>query len=67
MAARSKVWVCGHWLAGILDSNPAGGMDVCLLRVLCIVRYRSLSQADHLCRGVLPNVVCLSVIVKPGQ
>jgi hypothetical protein len=30
-AARSKVWVCGHSLAGIVGSNPAGGMDVCLL------------------------------------
>ena len=23
---------------GISDSNPAGGMDVCLLRKLCVVR-----------------------------
>jgi len=27
----SKVWVCGHLLAGIVDSYPADGMDVCLL------------------------------------
>jgi hypothetical protein len=27
----SKVWVCGRWLAGIVGSNPTGGMDVCLL------------------------------------
>jgi hypothetical protein len=31
VAARSKVWVCGRWLGGIVGSNPAGGMDVCLL------------------------------------
>jgi hypothetical protein len=31
LAARSKAWVCGHSLAGIAGSNPAGGMDVCLL------------------------------------
>jgi hypothetical protein len=31
VAARSKVWVCGHWIAGIVGSNPAGGMEVCLL------------------------------------
>ena len=31
VAARSKAWVCGRWLAGIAGSNPAGGMDVCLL------------------------------------
>ena len=31
VAARSKAWVCGRWLAGIAGSNRAGGMDVCLL------------------------------------
>jgi hypothetical protein len=29
VAARSKPWVCGRSLAGIVGSNPAGGMDVC--------------------------------------
>ena len=33
-----KAWVCDGSFAGILGSNPAGGMDVCLLRVLCVVR-----------------------------
>jgi len=31
VAARSKVWVYGRLLAGIVASSPAGGMDVCLL------------------------------------
>ena len=31
VAARSKAWDCGHSFAGIVGSNPAGGMDVCLL------------------------------------
>jgi len=31
VAALSKVWVCGLSLTGIVDSNPVGGMDVCLL------------------------------------
>jgi len=31
VAARSKAWVCGPSLAGIAGSNPAGGMDACLL------------------------------------
>jgi hypothetical protein len=26
-----KAWVCGHSHAKIVGSNPAGGMDVCLL------------------------------------
>jgi hypothetical protein len=31
MAARSKTCVCGRSLARIAVSNPAGGMDVCLM------------------------------------
>jgi hypothetical protein len=38
VAARAKVWVCGASLAAIAVSNPAVGMDVCLLWVLCVVR-----------------------------
>ena len=64
VAARSKAWVCGRSLAGIVGSNPAGRLDVCLLLVLCVVRERSLRLAYHLSRGVLPSVVCMSVIMK---
>jgi len=35
---RSKPWFCSRSLFGIAGSNPAGDMDVCLLRVLCVVR-----------------------------
>ena len=28
---ESKAWVCGRSLTGIAGSNPAGGMDGCLL------------------------------------
>ena len=38
VAARSKAWVCSSLLVGIAGSNPAEGMDVCLVRVLCVVR-----------------------------
>jgi hypothetical protein len=31
VTALSKAWVYGRSLAGITGSNPAGGMDVCLL------------------------------------
>ena len=31
VVTQSKVWVCGCSLAGILGSNPARGMNVCLL------------------------------------
>jgi hypothetical protein len=48
----------------LLGSNPVGDMDVYLLGVLCVVRYRSLRRADHWSRGVIPSVVCLSVIAE---
>ena len=38
VAALSKACVCGRSLAGFVSSNPAGGMCVCLLWVLCVVR-----------------------------
>jgi hypothetical protein len=45
VAARSKAWVCSRSLAGIVGSNPAGGLDIFLLW-MCFVRQRSLLQAD---------------------
>jgi hypothetical protein len=43
VAARTKAWVCGRSLAGIVGSNPAGAIDVffcewCVLsgRGLCV-------------------------------
>ena len=38
MAAWPKIWVRGRFLFGIAGSKPAGGMDVCLFCVLCVVR-----------------------------
>jgi len=38
VAAQSKVWACSCSIAGIVGLNPAGGMDVCLLCMLCVVR-----------------------------
>jgi hypothetical protein len=40
--ARSKAYVYGRSPAAIVGSNPTGGMDVCLLYVLCVVGWRSL-------------------------
>ena len=65
VVVRSMPWVCGRSLPGIVGSNPAGGMDVYLLWVLCVVRYRVLRQADHKTRAAPPIMVCLSVIRKP--
>jgi len=60
VAPLSKTCVYGLSLAGIAGSNPTGGIDFCLLRVLCAVRSRSLRRFDHSYRGVLPSVVCLT-------
>ena len=35
VAARSKAWVCGRSLTGIVGSNSAGGMDVSFVSVVC--------------------------------
>ena len=58
----SKVRVCGRSLSGTAGPNLAAGMDVSLVSVVCCQVVR---QADHSSRGVLPNVVCLSVIMNP--
>jgi len=67
VAARFKAWVYGRSRFGIVVSNPTTeDMNVCLLRVLCAVRYRCRRRADHSFRGTLLSAVCLSVFVKTG-
>jgi len=39
VAARSRAWVCGRSLAGMVVSKPAGGMDVCVLYVCMLCVY----------------------------
>jgi hypothetical protein len=49
VAARSKAYVCGRLVAGVSGSNPAQGMDVCLL---CL--YVVLSRVGRgLCDGLI--------------
>jgi hypothetical protein len=45
VAARSKAWACGRLLPGTAYSNPAGGMDVCV--VCCTIRTNSKSQDNR--------------------
>ena len=55
VAAQSKAWVCGHSLAGIGSSNPAGvWMSVSCTNRFCVFSGR---WANHSSRGVLPIVV----------
>jgi hypothetical protein len=35
VAAPPKAWVCGNSLAVTAASNPAAGMDICLLSLVC--------------------------------
>jgi len=42
-------------------------MEVCLLWMLCVVRWRSLLRADHSSRSVLPTVVCLWLWILDNQ
>ena len=47
MAARSKVWVCGLSLAGIVGLNSAGAMNICC--EYCVLSGRGL------CDGLITN------------
>ena len=53
VAARSKAWVCGCSLAGIVGSNPAGGIDVC-----CECRVLSGGGGFHSTRSPTECGVC---------
>jgi hypothetical protein len=48
-------------LLGLRVRIPPGGMDVCLLRLLCVLSLSSVRRADHSSRGIVPSVVSLSV------
>jgi hypothetical protein len=54
------VWGCGRLPPQIVGSNPAEGMEVCLLWSFCVVRHRAQRRAGHSSRGVAPSVVCLT-------
>ena len=42
VAARSKAWVCSSWLAGIVGSNTAGDVNVCVCCDCCVLSGRGL-------------------------
>ena len=58
----------GRSFTGIAVSNTATDwMSVCLLLSVAFCQVQVSTSADHSSRGVLLSVVCLSVIVTPGQ
>jgi len=60
VSAQYKAWVCGRSLYGTAISNPLSHVNVvcCAGRGLCVL-------ADHSSRGVLENLMRLSVVLKP--
>jgi hypothetical protein len=48
--ALSKAWVCGRSPAAFVRSNPTRDMYVCLLWVLCVVRYGLITSPQGSCR-----------------
>jgi hypothetical protein len=58
--SRSQ-WPLAYWDCGFESRREHG----CLSLVSVVCCQSSLRRADHSFRGVLPSMVCLSVIVKP--
>jgi hypothetical protein len=54
-------------LLGMRVRIPAGGMDVCLLSALFVVRCKSLRRAYRSSRGNLPSIMCMSAIENPQR
>jgi hypothetical protein len=63
--ARSKASVCSRLIAGMAGSNPAEGMDVLLLSLLCVVLGATLLRAgdslEKFCRVCVCVCVCVCV------
>jgi hypothetical protein len=54
VAALSKAYVCGRLVSGVAVSNPARGMDVCLLCLYVVL--------SRVCRGI-----CDGLITRPEE
>jgi hypothetical protein len=68
MAERSKANIYGRSLAGIADLNPARGMDVCLLWVLCVFQVDvSFAGRFLVQRSPADCGVSMCVIYKPQE
>ena len=65
VAERSKAWVCGRSLAGIVGSNSAAGINVSLLCIVC-------SSDRGLCDGPITRPeeayrICVSECARMQQ
>jgi hypothetical protein len=67
-SGRSKASVCGRSLPGIVGWNPVGGMDVCVLGVLCVVQVEVCATGWSLVqRSPTDCGASLCVIWKPRE
>jgi hypothetical protein len=66
VAARSKAYVCGRLVAGITGSNPARGMDVCLLCLYVVLSCVGRGLCDDLITRPAESyrVSCMCVITE---
>jgi hypothetical protein len=67
VAARSKAWVFGRSLTRIVCSNPTGGMDVCVVFVVCCQVEVSATDWSLVQRSRTECGVSDCVIVKPRK
>jgi hypothetical protein len=58
--------VCGRSLAGTAGLNPAGGTDVCLLWVVCVVQVQASATRRSLVQGSPTECVCVCHWVWSG-
>jgi len=66
-AVQSNAWVCGRSIPGIVGLIMSG-VWMPVSWECCVLSDRVLYKGvDHSSRVILPSVVCLSVIVNPGQ
>jgi hypothetical protein len=64
VAARSKV--CGRLVAGIAGSNPAKGMDVCILCLYCNMFAGSIFTMEVYCTQKF-NTLQLITVRNPSR
>lgn len=58
VASRSNAWVCDHYFAGIAGSKPAGGGDLCLFGLLCVVEIEPFATDRYLIQRSPTERVC---------
>ena len=56
MAVLTNAHFCGRSLAGVAVSNLAGGMNICLLVMLCVLHVEASTMSLYSSSGVLSSV-----------